>query len=86
MKFLKIIFGFWYFLACMMMVMDVASFYEIMGGNDNFQLINREYDVQFVFAMIYLPVLLFGIYKFVTIKHSNTESFRNEIYTIHKQI
>ena len=65
----KLLFGFWYALACMMLMADALSYSQLMGS-DSFQMMNRDYDVVFGILFIYLPFILLGGYMIVTLNPS----------------
>ena len=62
----KLLFGFWYALACMILVTDAVSYSQLMGS-DWFQMMNREYDVMFGIWFIYLPFILLGCYIIINL-------------------
>jgi preprotein translocase subunit SecE len=60
----KIIFVMWYFLAVLILLIDVYSYYcnKYFGFTDLFTLFNREYRIEFGYILIVLPVVLLFFY------------------------
>ena len=60
--FVNAILVFWVTLGCSLMLLDIASYYNIIFEVDWFQLIKRETNVSLNFALLYLPSFIFLIY------------------------